>query len=238
VSYNPFGGQYDNGCGVVFELSPNGDGTWTQSVLHRFTGGWDGGPEVSPVIFDGAGNLYGTAQGGKGPFGVVSKLTPSATGWKESVLYQFKNQEDGSQPLAFTGLALDAAGSLYGTTFWLPDSGGGTVYKLTPTAEGPWKLSRVHSFGTADAYHPVAGAILDAAGNVYGTDVSGGAYGAGEVFKATPTASGGWKYKVLHTFKNQPLSCPFSLMMDTAGTLYGTTCSSSNEAGGVFEITP
>lgn len=235
--YNPFGGQYDNGCGVVFELIPNGNGTWAESVLHRFTGGWDGGPEVSSLTFDAAGNLYGTAQGGKYAQGVVFKLAPSSTGWKETALHTFTCQKDGCSPLAFTGLAFDATGSLYGTTFWLPNFGGGTVYKLTPTATGPWKWSLVHSFGTANAYHPVAGVILDADGNVYGTATSGGAHGSGEVFKVMPTTGGGWKYTVLHTFANNPLSCPFSLM-GAGGTLYGSACYSDKAAGGVFEITP
>ena len=234
--YNPFGGQYDNGCGVVFELSPNGDGTWTENVLHRFTGKWDGGPEVSPVIFDAAGNLYGTAQGGKYQ-GVAFKLTPSSTGWTESILHNFTGGKDGGDPFSFTGLVFDAAGNVYGTTFWLPNFGGGTVFKLTPTATGRWKWSLVHSFGTANAYHPVAGVILDADGNVYGTATSGGAYGSGVVFEVVPTTGGGWKYTVLHNFRNE-LSCPFSLMMGAGDTLYGSACYSDNGAGGIFEITP
>jgi uncharacterized repeat protein (TIGR03803 family) len=236
--YNPFGYNYDNGCGVAFQLTPNSDGSWTESVLHRFTGGWDGGTEIGPLIFDAAGNLYGTAQGGKYVQGVVFKLTLAAGSWKETILHAFTyRNEDGADPLSFTGLVFDSAGNLYGTAFWIPTFGGGEVFKLTPTSSGPWKWSVVHSFGPANMNHPVAGVILDSAGNIYGTTVSGGV-GDGIVFKVTPKSGGGWKYAVLHIFMNNPLSCPFSLILDPRGNMYGTSCYSDVGAGGAFEITP
>jgi len=239
VQSGPCGNStYSGGCGVAFKLTPNSDGRWTESLLHGFTGGWDGGTEIGPLTFDAEGNLYGTAQGGKYGQGVVFRLTPVAGTWKETVLHAFPYQgTDGADPFSFTGLVFDAAGNLYGTTFWIPTFGGGSVFKLTPTSSGPWKWSLVHSFGPANANHPVAGVVLDGAGNIYGTDVSGG-IGDGIVFKVTPTSGGGWTYTVLHTFLNQPLSCPFSLIIDATGNLYGTGCSSNLGAGGVFEITP
>jgi hypothetical protein len=237
---NPWGFTYSNGCGVVFELTPNPDGSWTESVLHRFTGGSDGGTGIGPLTLDAAGNLYGTSQygpHGEG-YGVVFKLARNTDGtWSESILHAFTGGKDGTDPFSFTGLVFDAVGNLYGTTFWSPGAGGGTVFKLKPTSSGPWKWSLVHSFGPANMNHPVAGVILDSAGNIYGTNVSGG-IGDGIVFKVTPKSDGGWKYTVLHTFHNTPLSCPFSLILDATGNLYGTTCYSDVGAGGVFEITP
>jgi uncharacterized repeat protein (TIGR03803 family) len=109
---------YGGGCGVVFKLAPNPDGTWTEHVLHRFTGGGDGiGPNAG-MIFDAAGNLYGTTVYG-GPTGsnngVVFKLAPNPDGtWTEHVLHRFTGGTDGANPLA--GVILDAAGNLYGTT--------------------------------------------------------------------------------------------------------------------------
>src|SRR5438445_12484966 len=58
------GGSSSCGCGVVFKLAPNPDGTWTEHVLHTFTGGTDGGFPFAGVILDAAGNLYGTSVGG------------------------------------------------------------------------------------------------------------------------------------------------------------------------------
>jgi len=236
----PWGFNFDNGCGVAFELTPNPDGSWTESVLHRFTGGSDGGTTLGPLLFDAAGNLYGTSGNyGKYGDGLVFKLTPNPDGaWKESVLHADTNVKDGCCPLSLTGLVFDAAGNLYGTNFFGPVfPGGGTVFRLTPTSSGPWKWSLVHSFGPANLNHPVAGVILDSAGNIYGTDVTG-SNGDGIAFKVTPKSDGGWKYTVLHTFHNTPLSCPFSLIFGPTGSLYGTTCDSDVGAGGVFEITP
>jgi hypothetical protein len=52
------------GYGVVFELSPRSDGTWAETVLHNFLGYPDGKYSLNGVIFDSAGNLYGTTSGG------------------------------------------------------------------------------------------------------------------------------------------------------------------------------
>ena len=109
------GGAY--GYGVVFQLTPNPDGGWKEKVLHHFTGGPDGnGPEAG-VIFDQAGNLYGTTYSGGdgGCCGVAFELVPNSDGsWTEKVLKRFTNGSDGGFPYA--GLIFDAAGNLYGTT--------------------------------------------------------------------------------------------------------------------------
>jgi uncharacterized repeat protein (TIGR03803 family) len=228
------------GYGVVFKLAPNLDGTWTESVLHAFTAGNDGWGQISSLVFDKAGNLYGTAQGGKYGQGVIFELTPSAGYWKETILYTFTHHQDGSDPFSFAGLVFDAAGDLYGTTFWGANFGAGTVFKLTPTSSGPWKWSLLHSFGTENAYHPFAGVIFDAAGNLYGTTPSGGSIGCGIVFELTPTSSDGWKERVLHNFVDRPgcIGWP-GLVIDRAGNLYGvTTGDGSKTFGSVFEITP
>ena len=127
-----FGGEYR--CGTVFELTPNPDGSWTESVLYSFTGGADGALPFGGLIFDQAGNLYGTAQaGGIGDSGVVFELTPNGDGsWTDRVLYTFGSVgygRDGTEPYA--GLIFDSAGNLYGTTQKSFNNGPGTVFKLT-----------------------------------------------------------------------------------------------------------
>src|ERR1035441_2481606 len=124
---------------------------------------------------------------------------------QEQVLYSFGNGTDGADPSGT--LVFDAAGNLYGTTSaggvytsCSSGSGGcGTVFELTPTAGGGWTEKVLHSFGNgADGTNPQASLIFDAAGNLYGTTVNGGAYtscnsiGCGTVFELTPTAGGGW----------------------------------------------
>ena len=126
-------------CGVVFKLSPTG----TETVLHSFTGGADGGNPVAGLVRDAAGNLYGTTQNGgaesracgngagNGPCGVVFKLSSCGSGFK--VLHTFTGGADGGIPTA--GLIQDPAGNLYGTASTggsgVPDHAG-VVFKLTP----------------------------------------------------------------------------------------------------------
>jgi len=120
-----------SGCGTVFKLAPNQDGTWTESTLYAFKGGKDGGNAWGGLAFDGAGNLYGTTyQAGAYGCGVVFKLTATPTGpWKEKVLHAF-NDKPGCQPLG--ALILDSAGNLYGTTFGDGSKTFGSVFEITP----------------------------------------------------------------------------------------------------------
>src|ERR1019366_6634594 len=166
------GGTY--GGGTVFELTPAGGGSWTETVLHNFdSNGTDGFTPYAGLIFDSAGNLYGTTRwGGTYGGGTVFELTTAAGGgWTEQVLHSFDhNYTDGYYPQA--GLIFDAAGNLYGTTsqggtyvYW------GTVFELTPAAGGDWTETVLHNFNQngTDGYYPEAGLIFDAAGNLYGT---------------------------------------------------------------------
>ena len=242
------GGAY--GYGVVFELTPNSDGSWTESVLHSFMGGKDGASPYAGLTFDAAGNLYGTTAagssagcGGSG-CGTVFRLTPVGGGWKENVLHRFGGGKDGANPYA--ALIFDAAGSLYGTTVNGGDYGYGFAYKLTPNADGSWTKKALHKFtGGNDGANPYAALVFDTAGNLYGTTWAGGAYGVGTVFKLTLGSDGKWREHVLQAFRGRPARNPYAgLILDAAGNLYGTTaggnqdCSSWADCGTVFEITP
>jgi uncharacterized repeat protein (TIGR03803 family) len=192
-------GFCNSGYGVVYKLDTAG----TLTVLHSF-GGADGAYPVSVLLFDKAGNLYGTTEeggnsscGGTG-CGVVFELSPQSDGtWTEAVLYAFCSVSgctDGEEP-GFGPLVRDAAGNIYGTTYFGGDSrncnGGtcGVAFKLDPTG-GETVL---HSFtGGADGAGPFAGLIRDAAGNLYGTAQTSGdnacnpPSGCGTVFKIVP----------------------------------------------------
>lgn len=224
-----------HGDGAVFELSPSGNGSWTEIILHSFSLS-DGYSPSASLIFDAAGNLYGTTQGG-GAYGcgTVFGMRPERGGnWAEGVLYSFANNgEDGCGPES--SVVFDAAGNLYGTTTYgginneqCSNNGCGTVYGLRPTARGSWEEGVLHSFNPngEDGFNPHGSLLLDTAGNVYGTTLYGGAYGSGTVFELRPKAGVDWPEVVLHSFNynGQDGSAPFAgLISDAAGNLFGTT---------------
>lgn len=244
------------GGGVVFKLTPQRNGKWTESVLYRFCSRSncdDGAGPAASVIFDGAGNLYGTASGGgstacNGGCGVVFELLPRRGGsWKEKVLHHFTGGEDGGVPLG--GLISDGAGNLYSTTVFGGNfgcNGGdpcGVVFKLTPNADGSWKEKVLHRFAGRDGGLSYAGLAFDGSGNLYGTTEVGGhlsscvGVGCGVVFKLAPNSKGGWKETVMHAFTDHPGALPIAgVIFDAAGNLYGTTHGSATTWGSVFEI--
>jgi uncharacterized repeat protein (TIGR03803 family) len=235
-----------NGCGVVFKLVPNLDGTWTENVILSFGGGGGAYP-VSSLVFDAAGNLYGTTLNGfiwTNQFcgdvgcGVVFQLVPQHDGtWSETFpIYRFTWGSDGAFPYA--PVILDSAGNVYGTTNYGGSSNFGAVFKLIPDNPlGFWTEDTLYSFALRDGHYPRAGLISDAAGNLYGTTYAGGCPGKGVVFKLTLT-SNGWSETVLHEFSGYGGNPDAGLIMDAAGNLYGTASTGSNTGGLVFEITP
>lgn len=122
--------QY-SGCGTVFSLTPP---TWTEAVLHSFTGGSDGANPYAPVVIGSGGVLYATTEkGGTSGYGTVFSLTPPATPggvWTETVLHSFTGGPDGAYPVA--GLVISEGGVLYGTTSKGGTSHAGTVFALKP----------------------------------------------------------------------------------------------------------
>jgi uncharacterized repeat protein (TIGR03803 family) len=120
-----------NRSGVAFRLTLNTNGSWKETVLRSFTGSKGGANPVAGLIFDQAGNLYGTTvSGGPHGRGVAFRLTPTAQGaWHETVLIYFNNHP-GSAPCG--SLILDAAGKLYGTTFGHGVASHGSVFELAP----------------------------------------------------------------------------------------------------------
>jgi uncharacterized repeat protein (TIGR03803 family) len=252
-----------NGCGSVFKLSPNQDGSWTESLIHTFPKGNGGTPDgqnpYAGLLLDSSGNLYGTTWiGGPDDEGIIFRLAPGSKGtWKETVLFHFhdliNNPPDGANPYA--GLLMDKAGNLYGTT---RDgggkvTGGGVVFQLTPTKKGEWKEKVIHAF-PSPRYHDgelvMTGVIADAAGNLYGAAPFGGGKqepncgdfdGCGVVYKLSPNSKGSWTETILYAFQgaadgSEPL--PDRLLLDAKGNLYGTTFTGGADFGVVFEIQP
>ena len=213
-----------NGCGTVFEVSPNG----TETVLYRFQGGSDGGEPLAGVIRDKKGDLYGTTELGGNMTaceigcGVVFKLTPRGV---QSVVYAFQGGSDGFYPEA--GLIEDKAGNLYGTTLAGGGSNLGTVFKIAPHGTEA-VLYAFH--GVDDGNSPVAGLIEDKAGNLYGTTSAGGAGDFGTVFELARDGT----ETVLNSFGGTSGSGPNgSVLAGENGSLFGATTYGGNDNLGV-----
>ena len=294
------------GCGVVFQLSPS-NGVWKETVLHTFTAGNDGEIPRDNLIFDAAGNLYGTVNyGGTGGHGAVYQLVSNFGDWTKNELYSFTGGTDGGYPSA--GVIFDSAGNLYGTTSDGGDSscrndngiGCGVVFELKPQGGGNWQEIVLHTFhggrdggfphsrllldssgnlygntaggrrfvlvqrvrlrsslqtfpragrrvegdcapyfrGGTDGQVPIDALVFDSAGNLYGTTYKGGSLewcvdGCGTAFRLSPTPSGRWRETVLRVFiGNRGGAWPRAgVILDSAGSLYGTTSS-----GAVYKL--
>jgi uncharacterized repeat protein (TIGR03803 family) len=212
------------GCGMVFELSPSTSG-WQKTTLYNFVGGSnDGGQPDSGVVFDKAGNLYGTTvQGGAG-CGTVFKLSPASGGrWDETMIHSFSGTggNDGCEPIA--GVIVDKDGNVFGTVPNGGANGDGMVFELTNSG-GVWRETVLHNFGFGidDGGSPWSALVMDSTGNLYGTTQMGGASGVGTVFKLSQLG-GVWSENVIYSFGFSGGYYPSSaVVFDKAGNLYGT----------------
>lgn len=196
---------------VVMVALALGASAWAASAeqaLCAFQSGTDAEvPNPGSLVFDKAGNLYGvTEYGGDTGNGAVYELSPlQGGGWTETVLYSFYGHNDGADPVS--GVVLDAAGNLYGTTRFGGTYGNGTVYQLRPTKSGNWKETVLHSFqgGSTDGAEPLGGLVFDQSGSLYGTTEFGGNsfqnyYGT--VFELAHSGHG-WTERVLYSFQGK-----------------------------------
>ena len=231
------GNFYGINSAGVFELTPSGGG-WAEQVIYPDTGG--GG--YANLTMDPAGNMFGVFANptGNGPSSAFELSPNGSGGWNPSVIYTFPGYSgDGSNPEGTP--VLDQAGNLYGTTTDGGSANGGTVYKLSPGKTG-WTEEILYSFKTngTDGYDPIQGLVFDAAGNLYGSTFGGGKNGLGAVYELTPGGNGKYKEKVLSSFtpSGSGGAYPFgTLIMDSAGNLYGTTANGgTTDNGVVFEV--
>jgi uncharacterized repeat protein (TIGR03803 family) len=250
-----FGGTSDQG--TVFALAPvEGRSKWSHRTIHNFCTETetcdltDGNEPAGRLVMDADGNLFGaTVFGGMNFDGTLFVLSPRHENrWKESVLYAFCAESgcvDGTAP---NGVVLDAAGNLFGSTQAGGSNNGGAVFKFSPAQS---QLSVLYSFCSktdcADGHQPFSNLTLDAAGNLFGTTVSGGGNdidenhdGGGVVF--TVTADGA--FSVLHRFcakadctdGEYPVA---GITVDGSGRLFGTAYAGGEHGKGVvFELTP
>lgn len=227
--------------GTVYRLSHSSAG-WVKDDIHDMM--YEEGAVLwGGVVFDAAGNLYGTAAvggsvGGPG-LGSVYEVTPFASlrsGWKEKTLHSFSDGDDGAFP--YGGVIFDRAGNLYGTTAG-GDTNEGTVFKMSRSGD-QWIFTTLHVFSGPDGANPYSGVVMDNYGNLYGTTIRGGGLAAcGTVFKLSQSENG-WKHTVLHAFTcGDDGEQPGNLVLHPNGKIYGAAGWGGTRGQGlIFEITP
>jgi uncharacterized repeat protein (TIGR03803 family) len=221
-------------CGVVFELTPTGNGKWNETVLHAFSGK-DGAFPVSGITLDKSGNVFGTTEEGGsdttacvGGCGVAFELARGGSQWTETVLHTFAptHGTDGEFPQSRP--IFDKSGNLFGTTYLGEGpTSSGSVYELTPSGT-TWKETIVHAFSlqhSGDGENPSGDLIFDKAGDLIGTTSQGGtsqSYDGGVVYTLKAK---NWNERVVFDFNNmqQGLGPAGGVIFGASGDLYGTT---------------
>jgi len=228
------------GCGTIFELSPNGDGSWAETVLYNFQNGSDGRAPVG-LIFDSSGNLFGVSGYSHGIIFELSPPQQKGGAWTETTLYTTQQYTWIS-----SNLVLKQKGNLYGS--WFPNFCCGGVFELK-YVDNNWLETNLYNFqGGGNGGEPLSGIVFDSKGRMYGTGTSGG-NNWGVAFELK-RSGGQWIESMLYNF------CSFNncadgawpngpLVFDQAGNLYGTTqvggavCSDDSDGCGiVFKLTP
>lgn len=192
---NLFGTTYyggSNGAGNIYELTYAVGTGWTEHVLHDFQNTGDGGGPAGELVFDSAGNLYGTTNyGGNGNAGTVFELSPSGDSWIYTQLYHFSGRQWCGPGATLT---MDGGGNLYGTTICDGLYGDGNVFKLSNTRDG-WVYTSLYDFtGGSDGANPYSSVTIDGDGTLYGTAgwagnmdcIVGNGYGCGVVWMIKP----------------------------------------------------
>ena len=224
-------GECSTGCGVVYEITPEGK----ELVLHSFYGP-DGIVPMSGLFLSTEGNLYGTTtSGGSFSGGTVFELSNS---FGFVTLHAFDGQ-DGAEPYA--GVVMDNASNIYGTTSFGGNTGvsgtrrnNGTTFEITQSGTE----ETLHRFsGASDGAMPYGSLVWTSLGGLFGTTSSDGTYHCGTVFQIR---SDGGK-KILHEFTQTSDGCfPWAgVTLDAKGNIFGTTLYGGEYGfGTVFVITP
>jgi len=237
-SGNLYGTTWDGGYdyGVAYKLDTAGN----ETVLYSFCSQRacvDGENPLSPLTRDEAGDLYGTTQyGGTGVCdgygcGTVFEID---TAGNETVLYSFTGGPDGCFP--YQGLARDRFGNLYGTTVECGSSGYGTIFKV----DSAGNFTLLHSFAgkPSDGAYPgdFGHLVMGKSGDLYGVTKGGGSYDHGTLYKLSKSGT----LTLLHDFaggKKDGCVPRGSVVLDEAGSLYGTTWGCGSHFGSHFSGT-
>jgi uncharacterized repeat protein (TIGR03803 family) len=241
------GGAYKEGA--IFELTPNGGGSWSETVVYSFgASSSDGyGPQGS-LIFDAQGNAYGVTQASNGTRkgGTVFKLSLGANGWQNQTLYTFAYPSQSGPAFPVGGLTMDAQGNLYGVTSFGGTYNAGAVFEMVHAKNGKYVEKVLHNFDSADGLEPLAGLTLGANGTLYGAVSLGGSLqscrACGVVFELKKDSGGNWNETVLYQLDGTHGAVAIGpVVFDSLGNAYIATQvggPSIYDIGCVLELTP
>jgi uncharacterized repeat protein (TIGR03803 family) len=224
-----------NAGGTVFMLARQRDGSYAFRNLHNFAAPRGYNDTTGGLVADAWGNLYGLkAAGGAQAAGEIFRLYSPALYIYES-LYSFPASCRIDPALPEGSLAIDGSGQLFGTTNAGGTNASGTVFRYT-TGPRP-ALTTLYDFnllGRGGAC-PLAGVILDRAGNLLGTTEFSSS-GNGAVYELKNNGDGSYAYATLFEFtkfKRQGGAPENTLVAGPLGDLFGTTCEGGKTDGGV-----
>ena len=240
--YGASGNGGANNFGSIYKIAHSGSG-WKESILYSFPGGADGCYPVSPLIFDSAGNLYGTsgAECGANSQGTIFKYNPASNTF--TTLHAFcamANCTDGGSTKS--GLVEHSNGLFYGYTQNGGAQNDGAVFQISSAGV----YSVIHSFcdnnsclATEDGYSPEGSLVEGNDGNLYGVTYGGGSHGNGTVFRITTAGT----LTTIYNFIGAPDGAGIvGLYPGSDGNLYGATAlggdpsCSNNGCGSVFSV--
>lgn len=243
------GGQFSgfSGCGTVFRLSPNSDGSWTETAIYNFQGAPDAAIPYGALVPDGKGGFYGASEyGGSGgcstghgdfdpPDGcsAVYELTPSGAGWTETVIYSFfRGRGFARNPSG--GFVVGGPNLLFGSS-WSGGNGLGTLFRLDQSGK-VWTQSILHRFyGNPDGRTPVGRLAKGPQDTWIGVTNSGGANRYGTVFAVEPGKSG-LQERVLFNLDGSIGNPESGPVVDSQGHIYGTAVTGAG--GSIYEVIP
>ncbi len=234
-------GSCEGGCGVTYKLTKSGT-TWTQSVIHAFTGGADGSGPGARVAVDNRGNVYGmTPTGGANGLGAIYALHAKSNGsWAFRVIHTFTGGSDGSSGSA--GKLLLRGGHIYGAATTGGANAAGVVFEMTPTRS--WRMG----FQDPLFIQGCSGrglsltALCFSMRQVISTArlITAERMVWAQFTNCLSAATGEWSETVLYSFQagsdgNSSIS---NLVADASGNLYGTTSEGGLGSGTIFKLTP
>ncbi len=200
--------------------------------MNRF---WTTDYLLAGVIFDRAGNLYGTTTlDGTNGAGFIFQLTPGQGGWQMNTVYNF----DSTAFNPFSNVVMDSAGNLYGTLTEGSNCGAGCVFELSPSG-GNWNFNVLYAVpDCSQSCYPTSGVVMDAAGNLYGTLTMGNPNNAGGVYKLTPSRNGWYETDLYDFTGGSDGGSPQNGVTLLNGKVYGTSSGGDGQSGVVWQITP